>query len=152
MTMLVDLQRYPRVFVFQHPISEDHLDAWLAQRSLHIPDDLKRVWLQVGGGDMFESETLLAPLGDEDMGDDIDAVNRVYRSRGLSANYLVFHDGLGGLSVVRLSDGQYAQLDKDTFIETTIYPSFDEWYQRVLRAEYASRYGLEDLDQMRLSH
>jgi hypothetical protein len=63
------------------------------------------LWLKVGGGDLFETETLLAPYGDETLGDDIDTVNRFYPARGMPSNYLVFHYGWG-LSVVRLLDSQ----------------------------------------------
>lgn len=95
-----------------------------------------------GGGDVFETESLLEPFGGTDLGDNLLAVNLDLWSRGLGRHYLVFHRGIGGLSAVSQRDGTYAQLDEDSFRETRQFESFDRWYEEVLRDEYAQRYRL----------
>jgi hypothetical protein len=74
------------------------------------------------------------------------SVNELLAARGMPGEYLVFHLGLGGLTAVRLTDRCYVQLDADDFSERAVFPTFDEWYRGVLRAEYAARYGLAPLD------
>jgi len=78
-------------------------------------------------------------------GEDVPEINEELQNRGMPEEFLVFHQGTGGLSAVRLSDGQYVQLSEDDFSESGTYSSLEEWYDRVLRDEYADRYGLEQM-------
>lgn len=91
---------------------------------------------------MFETETILSPCEQEESGDNVDFVNRVYREQGMPDNYLIFHSGMDDLSAVRLSDGKYVQINRENFEESKVYNSLAEWYTKLIRAEYAFRYGL----------
>ena len=114
---------------------------WLGEHTLEIPDDLFEFWLRTGGGDIFESETMLGPFADADMGDDVDSVNHFHHQRGLSSEYLIFHTG-SGISAVRLSDKQYMLLNDTDYHEVKSFRSLEEWYMGWIRSEYAERYGL----------
>ncbi len=116
----------------------------LSEKHCQIPDDLFSFW-QETGGDIYETETAFGPTGDAVFGEDVLEINEELQNRGMSENFLVFHQGTGGLSAVRLSDGQYVQLSEDDFSESGTYSSLEEWYDRVLRNEYADRYGLDPL-------
>ena len=95
--------------------------------------------------DIYETETIFGPAGDADLGEDVLEINEELQNRDMPEEFLVFHQGTGGLSAVRLSDGQYVQLSEDDFSESGTYSSLEEWYDRVLRNEYADRYGLDPL-------
>lgn len=70
-------------------IPKERLDEWFRQRDLEVPSELAELWQETGGGNLFESETILGPFGDVLTGDDVDSVNEVHRGRGLNRGYLI---------------------------------------------------------------
>lgn len=110
-----------------------------------MPSDLFDLWLKTGGGEIFESEMLLHPLEAPLDEDSVDWAERHHRDRGLPEGLLPFHEGGCGLSVIRLRDGRYLNLDPQSYQERSSHGSFDDWYCRVLREEFAERYGLPGL-------
>jgi hypothetical protein len=139
--LLEDARTRPELFAWYGAIRTDDLDQWLHKRELPIPQDLTALWRDTGGGDIFETETLLAPFGDPDKGDDVDGVNAMERSKGLPEGYLLFHTGLRQ-SAVRLSDGRYITFRPGSFEVEMEFPSLEAWYEGLIRNEYAARYGL----------
>jgi hypothetical protein len=140
--MKQDSTRRPELFSWNGPIAVDDLDDWLNIRRLHVPDDLRELWRDTGGGEMFESESILAPFGSEELGDDVDGVNRLHQDRGLPSGYLIFHVGGVGLSAVRLADQCFVLIEEDGYAERAEFESLEDWYDSAIRAEYVQRYGL----------
>lgn len=129
------------LFDFFGAIRPQKLDEWLRQREWIIPYDLRAFWCETGGGDLFESETILGPFGPKDLGDDVDTVNQGQWQVGMPIDWLVFHTGLG-LTVVKMSSGEYANVQKGSYELRLSFRSLDDWYNHFIRKEYASRYGL----------
>ena len=122
------------------------LQLWLQRTRLIIPADLIELWHQSGGGDVFESETILRPSVSSSpnrcfVEDDIEGINAAYTDEGKSGDLYVFHRGLFP-SAVRLSDQRFVTLTQRSYTVKDSFASFDEWYVRTLRAEYGERYGL----------
>ena len=119
------------------------LESWLVGNEWigPCPDDLKTFWQENVGGDIFETETILGSLGDPQLGDDIAAVNRRMRERGMPGRFVIFHVGLLTSAVDTLT-GDYVELAPDDFRVLRRFSSLDEWYRSTLRAEYGHRYGL----------
>jgi hypothetical protein len=132
----------PDLFDFRGPIPSEELDIWLNEHRLVVPDDLKQFWCETGGGELFESETILSPFGRIDLADDVESVNQFHREKGMPAEWVIFHTGLGGLSIVQISSGQYASIREDSYKIERSFTSFEDWYANLIRREYASRYGL----------
>src|SRR3989442_3494011 len=61
LTLLEDARKRPDLFVWRGAIDPVRLDAWLLSRRLKVPRDLRFFWVQTGGGDFFEGETVLGP-------------------------------------------------------------------------------------------
>lgn len=93
---------------------------------------------------MFESETILGPSRDVDLGDNLFTYNDEARHRGLSNSYVVFHFGLD-VSAVRMPDLTYVSLGRVDLREQAEFASLEDWYLRLIRAEYAERYGLPNV-------
>jgi hypothetical protein len=136
-----DQSRRPELFAWNGPVARERLDEWARQRRLDLPDELLQFWQTTGGGELFESETILGPFGDPQLGDDVDSVNELHRGRGMDSRHLIVHVG-SELTAIRLSDKRWVVLDQNTYAELDEYDSFESWYKRVLRAEFAVRYGL----------
>jgi hypothetical protein len=124
--LMQDSEIYPKLFVWNGAILRDRLNIWLQKHNLNLPEDLIALWEVTGGGDLFESETILSLFGDAYLGDDIDSVNEFHYSQGMTRDYLVFHVGTG-LSAVRLADGHYVTLT-DNYQELSEFLSLDDWY------------------------
>jgi len=139
--ILSDAHSRPDLFRWNGGLGEEQVLAWARERGWSLPADLIAIWVATGGGDLFESETILGPFGDPTTADDVDSVNLAERAQGLPDEYVVFHVGLGGFSAVRLGDLRYVQLDEKHRKGET-YASLQSWYLTALRAEYADRYGL----------
>jgi len=121
----------------------DRLRKWTNHAGLKLPEDLLELWTRTGGGEMFETETLLTPITEDEDGDSVAVVNAMLRRRGLPCTYIVFHIGTG-LSAVHVEDERIVELDDADFSERRQFESMESWYSSMLRTEYAQRYGLDD--------
>ena len=144
--MLRDAQKVPRIFSPFGAIPSAEIQDWLRRTGLVLPSDLIELWQQTGGGDVFESETILRPTVASTpnscfVEDDLEGISAVYAEEGKSGDLYVFHRGLFP-SAVRLSDQRFVTLTGDGYTVKDSFASFDEWYVRTLRAEYAESYGL----------
>lgn len=141
LTLLEDARKRPDLFVWRGAIDPVRLDAWLLSRRLKVPRDLRFFWVQTGGGDFFEGETVLGPFGDSSTADDVDTVNAYHHGRGMPDEYFVFHRGASGLTAVQQSTGLYVQLNESGYLGTEDFPSFESWYMESIRSEFAHLYG-----------
>lgn len=141
--VIEDSLRRPELFHWRGPIAREELAHWLTQRGLSaLPADLAEVWRQTGGGDLFESETILAPFGAHDADDAVEEVNHDLQSGGLEPNLLVFHTGYI-ISAVDTSSATFVELNPTTLMAKRWFTTFDEWYAATVRAELGPRYGIK---------
>jgi len=136
----------PRIFDSFGAIPLPEIQDWLRQTGVVLPSELIELWQQTGGGDIFDSETILRPTVASIpntcfVEDDIEGINAACAEEGKSGDLYVFHRGLF-LSAVRLSDQRFVRLTEDRYAVKDSFASLDEWYVRTLRAEYGERYGL----------
>jgi hypothetical protein len=134
-----------RIFFPFGPIPEAELNDWLHRTDLVLPPDLLEFWRLTGGGDIFDTETILRPTVPTPpnacfVEDEIEGFNAVAEVRGKSPDLYLFCSGLP--SAVRLSDQKYVTLNDDQYTVDQVLDSFDEWYVQVLREEFAAQYGL----------
>lgn len=145
LALLEDADRWPQIFQWFGAIPAHELDHWLHRHRLVLPSDLIELWRITGGGDIFESETILRPTVSSApnvsfVGDDIEGVNARYSAQTEPQDLYIFHQGVF-LSAVQLSDQRFAALTTACVIER-LFDSIDDWYINTLRAEFGQRYGL----------
>lgn len=141
--ILRDSQLHPSVFFWRGRLSLSAIEAWEREQSLSAPRDLKQLWTLKGGGDLFESETILQPFGADDY-DLIGSVSSVSWGKGLSTDYCIFHTGIVD-SAFRKSDGALFSLGSPDPNQMSQFRDLDEWYLNTLRSVFADKYGLEEL-------
>lgn len=141
--MLEDTRERPDLFCWAGAPGDDALAVWIDQRSLLPGPELRFLLHTTGGGDMFETETILRPFGGRETADNADEVNDLHRRQGLHEGLWLFHVGLV-LSAVDQRDGRIVTLTDDYAVREQ-FQSLDEWYIAVIRDEYADRYGLKPL-------
>jgi hypothetical protein len=140
-TLLRDSKLHPDAFFWNGPLSTSAIEEWERKELLSAPEDLKQLWSLKGGGDLFESETILQPFDAKEY-DLIESVSSVFWAKGLSTNYCIFHTGRVE-SVFRKSDGAIFSLGPVDTSQMHQFEDLDEWYVKTLRSIYRERYGLE---------
>lgn len=136
-----DSKLRPDLFLWNGALDAEFLDEWLEERDLQLPEDMLEFWKLTGGGNVFESEDLLGPLGAPEFGIDFDATNEWLKNAGMPDEYIAFSSG-SFLGALRLSDQKYLLLDSIVFDVLAEYDSLDEWYQNTIRKEFAQQYDM----------
>lgn len=143
--LLQDAKLHPNILDEFGAIPDAELQDWLRRSGLRFPSDLVEFWRQTGGGDVFESETILRPAvpslpGSTFVDDDIEQRNATHVGAGKPQDLYIFQEGCF-LSAVRLSDQYFVRL-KGYQVESS-FATLDDWYIGTLRAEFGERYGIE---------
>jgi hypothetical protein len=146
LALLQDAERVPRLFDWFGAIPGAEVQDWLQNSGLVLPADLIELWQLTGGGDVFESETILRPTVPSVpntcfVDDDIEGINAGHTSAGKPSELYIFQQGVF-LSAVRLADQKFVTLTRNYVVEDS-FPSLDEWYIRTLKAEFGRRYGID---------
>jgi hypothetical protein len=141
LTILIDTEIMPSAFYWLGRIEKDKFNGWLNKQNFILPDDLKEFLEITGGGTAFESEEFLCPINVPIYESDFSEINKSYKLKGLPKDYIIFQLGIF-LSAIRLSDKKYVILDKNNFNVIDEFISFNEWYTKTIREEFADRYGL----------
>jgi hypothetical protein len=137
-----DISTRPELFFFNGCIPEDDIIKKLRLMNINVPSALFELWKEIGGCEMFETETILSPIADNDFGDDIESVNNYHYKKGLSKDFLIFHVGLGGLSTVSLKDESYFIIDDSSYKCNNRFYSLEDWYENHIRKSYEKKYKL----------
>ncbi len=136
--LLADSREHPLAFALTGPIPPPVVRAWVAIQDGVVPAELVSLWEEAGGGEIFESETILEPLpGDEG----IDVRNVWLHSSGLAPTLTAFHEGVR-TSAFETRTGEIVELDRIGFAVLNRYPTLDQWYRLAIRNEFWERYGL----------
>jgi hypothetical protein len=129
----------PDLFIW-FGIDEAAFDRWLISLPFRVHPSLVSFWRRTGGGDLFESETILGPLR-ADPADNLLEVNNFRWENGLPSNLLLFNVG-AFTSASRPDEPQIVTLRNGSFEIEKSYHTLDDWYEDTLRAEFGARYGL----------
>jgi hypothetical protein len=138
--LLRDSRQYPLLFCWKGGIDRTVLDDWTSSISHSVHPDVLDVWQLVGGGDIFETETILSPAPDDEL-ESVLPVSEFHWRRGLRSDALVFHIGIC-ITAMTGSPLSIVSYSPETYIEQAIFPDVDTWYRIILRSEYQIRYGL----------
>jgi hypothetical protein len=147
LAILKDAAARPELFDWFGPIARNEIDSWLKRSNLRVPDDVRELWTETGGGDFFdEGETLLRPTAVRssepyfiESTDFINSADQFCISKGMSTDYLLFHIGTFH-SAIRLGDQRIVTLDQ-VWRLIKAFSDFDDWYLATLRSDYADVYG-----------
>ena len=128
--IITDAMSRPDLFVWNGPRESRQLCRWLSENALNnLPEDFVAFLELTGGGDQLESETILGPYGNVELGDDLIGANIRLRSEGMPAGYVVFHQGVD-LSAIRSLDDKYVAFTARDFHEKSV---FSPWKLGTLR-------------------
>jgi len=141
LAILVDAQRFPHLFHWNGGIEMSVLREWLKFHHLIVPEDLELLWHRTGGGEVFETDTVLGPFGDEGLGDDVLTVNAYHSAKGLEAQYLVFYVRAERLGAFAQADRMYVSLSREDYEPIARYADLNGWYASEVRAHHSDGHG-----------
>lgn len=141
MQIFNDAKQRPKLFMWYGQPPPAQFETWLREYRQSFPADLIEFWRLTGGGDVFESESILGPLSVPEWGDSLADYNNQLQTEGLPPDLIAIHVGVDVTAIDRKTL-QYVVLDRRSFKETTRYDSFDDWYMKAIRAEHAPMYGI----------
>jgi hypothetical protein len=139
--ILKDAEVRPDLFWWRGAIPRAELSAWIAEQGIRLGAELEQLLEQTGGGDMFESETILSPMAGEETGDRAADANAFHHERGLAAELWLFHVGMS-FSAIDQRTGRIVTLDLRGYATMDEYETLSDWYARFIRDEYGDYYGL----------
>lgn len=143
MIVLDDAMLKPELFVWNGGIGVDEIESYCKKSNIELPEDIRELWQKTGGGDIFESETILSPVDNISIvGENIDNINEWLREKGLFVHYLVFHIGGNSYSAINLNNMRYIVLSADNLKKIAEYASFDDWYT-ALKSEVSDLFVLK---------
>jgi hypothetical protein len=132
----------PDLFHWNGPIDQNKLNEWLQYNTSNIlPNDLIELWRLTGGGDFFETETILSPFGNKELVDDIKGFNDYLLEKIDSKKYLIFHTGII-TTAIDLIINNYVTLNTDSYKIINSFANLNAWYTEGIRNELGNRYGL----------
>lgn len=135
--LMNDSRAFPGLFRWKGPPDHAALEEWVSQFGA-LPSELVDLWVSTGGGDVFESETLLAPLSRDE--DDLDSVNARLREQGMDDSFLAVHVG-SWTTALDLQGVGFVEIDWAGRATPRRFDGLADWYA-ALRAEFGERYGL----------
>src|SRR4051812_39406986 len=91
--ILKDAEARPDLFHWFGGVERSSLLRWCSARGLMLPEDLVALFEATGGGDLFETETILGPLSGQNTADDADTANAEHEIRGPTGEFWLYHVG-----------------------------------------------------------
>jgi len=137
-----DANEKPRLFHWNGRIEREELINWFKIRKWNLTDEMIEFYCMTGGGEIFESETILGLYSDQVFGDDLESMNKYYRNKGMPINWLLFHIGIKN-SALNMDTLEIIVFDSISFNIFNKYKTFSDWYINFIREEYKERYNLK---------
>jgi hypothetical protein len=141
--MIADIAAHPKVFFLRGGALDASIPAEIC--GVRPPDDLVAFWQRFGGGELFESETILLPtiratasLNVMD-GDDVESVTAFQRAARPNLRGAVFHTG-SWTSTFLTGNIFLVFNESDELIGS--FDDLDSWYAALPRKEFAESYGV----------
>ncbi len=136
-----DIKKYPTILFPFGRIGAAELKKELNNYNFKFPSELVDIWSEFGGGDFFQTETILYPYQNEHI-DNIVDVNNFLIKEGMPVKYFAFHIGRGEVTAFLKEDNnRIVNLKRDSWQETYHYSSFKDWFADLRMELISMRYS-----------
>ena len=118
------------LFEFGLP-NKKELDKELKKHDFAFPKELVKFWKTYGGGDLFETETILYPLDtDNTEYDSMPLMNRFFEEKGFNNDYYIFHTNNSTLAAFHKKTHEIVVFGNELtkFRIERHYKNIDEWF------------------------
>ncbi len=130
-TQLVNKERKenPHIIFPFGKVNKKEMNDALKKYNYNFPKELLEFWLEFGGGDLFENETILSPTPvKEDWKDDMDTTNRFYYESGLDTKYIVFQINAAQLAAFDRETNEVILISTLDFRVRNKFKNFNQWF------------------------
>lgn len=128
-TLQKELKVNPNIFVPYGRINKRILKNELQKYHFNFPKELIKFWINYGGGDLFETETILSPIPSEkEFVYDIKKINNFRHENGLSDKYIVFQENASEMTAFDKETNEIVILNKDKYEIEERFENINTWF------------------------
>ncbi len=133
-TVKKELKHNPDILFQYGAIKKRELSKELSKYQFKFPKELIKFWIEFGGGDFFEVETLLYPLPTTDnRKESIIDINNYYQNNGLDKSYFVFETNNALITVFNIYTHEILIMDDDDFSTRKKFKNITNWFKYFLQ-------------------
>jgi len=123
------LKTNPSLLFAYGKIEETKLANELQKINYNFPDELIGFWKEFGGGDLFETETILYPLqSTNELVDSLVPTNDFYHTNGLDNKYIIFQKNAAQLTVFDSQTDEIVLLSTGNYVVRKRFENFENWF------------------------
>jgi hypothetical protein len=124
-----EMKRNPNVLFPYGGIKKSVLLGELSKYPFKFPSELMKFWIEFGGGDFFEVETLLSPLPTSDnRKENVIDINKYYQEKGLNKKYFVFETNNALITAFDVETHQIVIMEDDDFLTRKRFDNINAWF------------------------
>jgi len=126
------MKTYPSVFYPFGCVDSKRLESELQRYNFTFPKELIEMWLQFGGGDLFEIYTILYPLENKEDKLDIYSYNLTCLQEGFNSNYFIFASDDSYISAFQKKDKDIAIFFRNinkVYAKEKNFPDINHWFE-----------------------
>lgn len=128
-TLKKELKKNPDIFVPYGKINKRILVEELQKYKFNFPKELIKFWINYGGGDLFETETILSPIPSEsEFVYDIRKINDFRYKNGLNKRYIIFQENASEMTAFDKETNEIVVLDKDKYKIEERFENINKWF------------------------
>jgi len=125
------------IFFEYNPVDKNVLFKELKKYNFSFPNELIHLWLELGGGDLFETYSILHPVHSElDWADDMITHNEYALSLGFDNEYFIFARDAGESAAFHKKNHKIVVFENQTFRKLKSYENITDWFQQMLYWHY----------------
>lgn len=125
------LRKNPYV-LFEYGVPEKkELETELNKYDFKFPKELIKFWQNFGGGDLFETETILYPVDTDNIEyDSMPVINRFLCKQEFDNNYYIFHTNNATVTAFHKQTHEIAVFDNEprNYKIEQRFKNIDEWF------------------------
>jgi hypothetical protein len=123
------LSENPHIIFPYGAIEPEKLKSGLSKMNYQFPKELFDFWVEFGGGDLFETETILSPIpSDNEFIYDIINTNDFKYKNGLSHKYITFQENASYMAAFDKETNEIVIIAKDNYQEEERFNNFNAWF------------------------
>jgi len=125
-----EIKQNPRILSAYGALNKQLVISELAKYNFKFPTELVQFWIEYGGGDFFQTETILSPIhSDNEFIYDIIEINDFLHQKGLNENYIVFNESGAEVTAFEKHTHEVAIISNKDYKIKKLFNNISQWFE-----------------------